>query len=148
MLVINEEKKLLLGERIKRHGRGGIWQFPQGGVEPNLSLEENVIKELTEELGAPADKFQILKKLEATHQYDFDDTPPYAVGRWRGQRQTFWLVRFMGTDSDFKLDAVVPEFTSFQWCTIEEVKTLAEPKRLPGYLPPLVEVETFLGNSS
>lgn len=123
-----------------------MWQFPQGGVEAGLSLEENVIKELTEELGADKKLFRIVQKLKSTHKYDFQKPPAYAIGKWRGQAQTFWLVEFAGKDSDINLSRYQPEFESFRWCTPDEVRKLAEPKRLPGYLKPLEEFEKITGS--
>jgi len=142
MLVFNREKKLFLGER---HGEPGVWQFPQGGVEPELSPEENVIKELNEELGAGPDKFKVVKKLACTHEYEWKEPPEYARRRWRGQSQTFWLVEFVGQDSDIDLKRFEPELMSWRWCTPAEVRCLAEPKRLPGYLKALKEFEEFQG---
>lgn len=138
MLVINQERKIFLGER---KGEPGIWQFPQGGVEQEFSLEENVLRELEEELGAKKSKFRIIRKLESTHSYEFKRPPNYAKGRWRGQTQTFWLVAFEGKDSDFNLDAHQPEFMNFRWCTIEEVRKFTDPIRLPGYEGALSEIK-------
>jgi len=145
MLVFNSEGKLFLGER---HKEAGIWQFPQGGVEDNFSLEQNVLRELEEELGAPAKLFKIIKQLSSTHEYEFDHPPEYAKGVWRGQSQTFWLVQFLGKDSDIKLEQQNPEFMNWRWCCPEEVRKLAEPKRLPGYLKPLSEFEQNLGSKA
>ncbi len=141
MLVFNNERKFFLGER---EAEPGVWQFPQGGVEADLSLEENVLKELNEELGADPSLFKIEKKLRATHEYDFKKPPAYAIGKWRGQSQTFWLVHFKGKDKDIRLDLYEPEFMNWRWCSTAEVKKLAEPKRLPGYLKPLEEAQRYL----
>lgn len=143
MLVLNSSDLLFLGERNRSPG---IWQFPQGGVESKDSLEENVIRELEEELGIEREMISIIKKLKATHEYEFSDPPKYAIGRWRGQSQTFWLVRFKGSDQDIQLDRHNPEMMNFKWCTPEEVRTLAEPRRLPGYQAPLREVEEYLAD--
>ena len=140
MLVYRGEK-LLLAERARQPG---TWQFPQGGAEEELSLEENVLKELNEELGAKKKLFRIEKKLDSTHCYDFREPPKYAVGRWRGQSQTFWLVEFLGQDSDIQLDRYEQELMDFRWCTPSEVRELAEPIRLPGYEAPLLEFEAFI----
>lgn len=141
MIVLNSAGLIFLGQR---HGEAGKWQFPQGGAEPDLSLEENVLRELTEELGAPRDLFAIIKKLNSTHEYEFMRPPDYAKGRWRGQSQTFWLVQFRGADSDINLKAHIPEFDDFKWCTLEEVRKLSEPIRLKGYDKALTEVKDEL----
>ncbi len=140
MLLINRQKKLFLGER---NGEPGIWQFPQGGAEPELTLEENVIKELNEETGARKKLFKIIHKFNAIHEYDFDVPPKYAKGKWRGQSQTFWLVKYLGKNSDFKLDKYEPEFMNFCWCKAEVIKSLVEPKRFKGYKKILAELNTF-----
>ena len=141
MIILNSENHLLLGER---YGEEGIWQFPQGGVEDGGSLEENVYREIEEELGIGRSSVEIIMKLSATHEYDFATPPPYAIGKWRGQSQTFWLVRFSGHDSEINVMGESPEFSSIRWCTPDEVRRLAEPKRKPGYEAPLRELEASL----
>ncbi len=141
MLVYNHAGELLLGKRINRRNH---WQFPQGGAEPELSLRENVVREIREELGIQKRKLGKITKLKATHEYDWIKPPEYAQGRWRGQSQTFWLVEFLGTDSDIDLTADRdPEFQSFKWCSVAEVKRLAAKERLPGYRAALREFSEF-----
>jgi len=141
MLVFNSVHRLFLGERSSEPG---VWQFPQGGIDPGASPEETVHRELNEELGAPINCFKIVTKLKAVHEYEFTKIPKYAAGKWRGQTQTFWLVEFVGSDSQLNLTHHSPEFMSWRWCTPEEVRKFAEPKRLPGYEPALKEFEIFL----
>ena len=138
MLVLNKDNKLFLGER---YGCPGVWQFPQGGAKEKYSLEENVIKELHEELGAERELFTILQKLDAQHEYKFDSTPDYFADKWSGQKQTFWLVRFSGSDSDLNFNRYKPEFMDCKWCSMQEIRELAEPKRLHGYEKAFKEIE-------
>lgn len=143
MLVYNKQGKLFLGERAGKVK--GKWQFPQGGVEPALRLKQNVYKELSEELGLPPECIGKLVKLNARHSYEWDTPPTYARGKWRGQRQTFWLVEFLGKNSDINLEADdEPELQSWKWCSPKQVIKLAEKKRVPGYLAPLAEIEPIL----
>lgn len=141
MLVLNQDNKLFMGERA---GVPGEWQFPQGGIEAEFSEEENVLKELYEELGVEKEHFEILKKLKATNAYDWEQIPEYAKGKWRGQKQSFWLVSFKGKDSDINLSRFEEELMNFRWCTPDEVRTLASPRRLKGYQAPLKELEAYL----
>jgi len=141
MLITNSARQLFLGQRA---GSPDVWQLPQGGVELDQSLTENVLREVHEELGIEPDLVRVVKQLSATHRYDFANPPSYAVGRWRGQEQTFWIVEFVGTDRDIKLDRFDPEFMSYRWCTPQEVRQLAEPKRKPGYQAPLLEFEDWI----
>lgn len=141
MLVYNSEKKLFLAER---NGSPGVWQFPQGGAKSKYSLEENVLRELNEELGADQNCFRIERKCNSTHEYDFAEVPVYAIGKWRGQAQTFWFVEFVGDDSSIQLDRFEQELMSWRWCTVDEVRTLAEPRRAQGYEGALQEFEEFV----
>lgn len=137
MLITNPNKLIFLG---KRTGEANHWQFPQGGEEEGLTQIENVYKELEEELGADRDLFNIVKKLNHTHEYIWETPPNYAIGKWKGQSQTFWLVEFLGTDKDIQLNRHTPEFMSFRWVSIEEVYQLADKRRLKGYQGALEEI--------
>ncbi len=141
MLVYNAQGKLFLGER---RGEKGHWQFPQGGAEPRYTLRENVFRELREELGLRKRHVGSLKKLRATHQYEWRSPPGYAIGRWRGQRQSFWLVEFVGEDGDIDLSNFKePEFRDWRWCSVSEVRRRAARHRLKGYEKPLREFLEF-----
>jgi putative (di)nucleoside polyphosphate hydrolase len=137
MLVYNTKGKLFLGER---YGEPGHWQFPQGGAESRYTLRQNVFRELREELGLKKRSIGKITKLESTHEYEWRTPPRYAHKKWRGQKQTFWLVEFVGTDSDIDLTTHnEPEFASWRWCSVAEVKRSAAPFRLAGYKGPLRE---------
>lgn len=141
MLVYNNKGKLFLGER---DGEPEHWQFPQGGAEPRYTLRQNVIRELREELGLKKRSIGKLTKLQSTHEYEWRTPPRYAHKKWRGQKQTFWLVEFIGSDSDIDLTAYKdPEFASWRWCSVAEVKRRAAPFRIAGYRAPLREFLEF-----
>ena len=145
MLVLNRKGEVFLGERL---GEPGAWQFPQGGVVTGLTLEENVIKELNEELGAPAHRFRIIKKLNATHDYEFIRPPDYAKDKWRGQSQSFWLVAFEGDDGEIDLNrSGEPEFMSWCWCPPEAVLQRVQEIRVEGYRKPLAELKEYRAGS-
>lgn len=141
LLIMNCEQKLFLGERA---GSPGIWQLPQGGVSDHGTEAQAALEEAVEELGADRESFTIIKKLMATHRYDFREPPAYAVGKWRGQEQSFWLLSFNGSDNAIDLGKYQQEFSSYCWCSVSEVRLRAEALRLPGYLAPLLEVEAYL----
>lgn len=130
ILLFNREKNLLLGERNRSPG---VWQFPQGGVEFDRSIEDNVLREIEEELGIPPTAVEIVGCLKARNRYDFDPVPDYAQGVWRGQDQTYWVVRFTGRDDQIRVDTEHPEFSAWGWFSESEVRQKAEPKRMSGY---------------
>jgi putative (di)nucleoside polyphosphate hydrolase len=137
MLVANAQGKLFLGERL---GRPGHWQFPQGGVEPGASLENNVLRELKEELGLRKKNIRSVTKLKARHWYLWKRIPTYAKGKWIGQSQTFWVVRFVGSNEDINVESAEdPEFRRWRWCSVSQVRKLAAKERLGGYEAALEE---------
>jgi putative (di)nucleoside polyphosphate hydrolase len=141
MLVYNCKGRLFLGER---HGERGHWQFPQGGAEARYTPRENVMRELKEELGLKKRHVGKVTKLASRHQYEWRTPPRYALNKWRGQRQTFWLVEFVGDDGDIDLVSYKePEFRSWRWCSVAEVKRRAAPYRLVGYKGALKEFLEF-----
>lgn len=139
MLVYNARGQLFLGERLRNKGH---WQFPQGGAEPAYSLRQNVLRELKEELGIPRRTIGSIRKLKATHKYDWEKVPSYAKGKWRGQSQTFWMVEYRGKRSEIDLDAhKEPEFRRWRWASVSMVRKLAQPRRLVGYEAALKEFQ-------
>ena len=138
LLIRSRDGRLFLGERA---GCPGVWQFPQGGIEPEFSEEENALKEAGEELGVARDRLRAVRRLKAEHRYEFDVVPAYAAGRWRGQAQSFWLLEYLGKDDEIDLARFAAELMAWKWCTPAQVRSLAEPKRLPGYLAALAEFE-------
>lgn len=145
MLIHNRDGQIFLGQRL---GELGVWQLPQGGVDRSYPLEENVIREVHEELGVERERIRVVRRLEATHEYQFIKTPEYYAGKWRGQSQTFWIVEYLGSDAEIDLDRFEPEFSAWRWASVEEVRQLAEPKRVPGYLAPLREFEAYWNSRS
>ena len=140
MLIFNKKGQLFLGER---DGTRGHWQFPQGGVKRGTSPKSSVYREILEELGIKKKKLGKIRKCKATHSYNWKTPPSYAKGKWRGQRQTFWIVEFLGKDSDVDLEHHDQEFMRWKWCTPKQVRRWADAKRIKGYRKPLREFEEF-----
>ncbi len=141
LFVLNLAGLIFLG---RRHGQPQVWQLPQGGVEEQGTLEENALREAHEELGVSLSSLKVIQRLNSTHAYDWAVPPEYAVGKFRGQQQTFFVLEFIGADSEIELNRFSPEFDEFCWCKPEDVRARAEAKRLPGYEAPLREVEQLL----
>jgi putative (di)nucleoside polyphosphate hydrolase len=143
IIIFNSEKKLLLGERFNQPG---IWQFPQGGVEGEDSLENSVVREIEEELGLISDDIKVVCKLNTTNKYRWEKVPPQFVGKFQGQDQTFWLVELVNKNAKFNLDQDHPEFQNIKWTEIDDVISCVEKVRQDGYSKALVEVRKILFN--
>lgn len=108
------------------------WKTPQGGIDKNESDEETAKRELLEELGT--DKFKIIGKSKHERQYDWSDDAVEKAGyRWKGQNQKFFLVEFIGKDSDIKLDT--KEIEKYMWVTKTELLKIIDidHKNFTGY---------------
>lgn len=110
----------------RRKGFPDAWQLPQGGVDDGENIHQAVLRELKEEVGT--DKAEILGEHPEWLLYDL---PPHLLGvawqgKYRGQRQKWFALRFTGQDQDIRLDADPhPEFEEWRWIRLEDLPTLA-----------------------
>ena len=115
-------------------GAAGGWQLPQGGMDPGEDPAAAVQRELAEEIGT--DQATILAEHPEWLTYDL---PPALLGRalggrFRGQRQRWFALRFTGQDSDIRLDLDPhPEFDAWRWAPLEELPDLAVAFKRPIY---------------
>jgi putative (di)nucleoside polyphosphate hydrolase len=107
-------------------GAPGGWQLPQGGMDEGEDPRVAVMRELAEEIGT--DRAVIIGEHPGWLTYDL---PPELLGvalggRYRGQRQKWFALRFLGTDADIRLDADPhPEFDAWRWAELAELPALA-----------------------
>lgn len=143
ILLQNSDGKLLLGKRLGSDlSEKEEWQFPQGGVKKKYSLEENVLREIEEELGLSDELVEIKAKLDCVHEYEWFTPPKYAADKYRGQSQTFWLVEFLGSDSDINVATEEPEFSDWIWVNPDEVLSYTDEVREEGYRKALNELSS------
>jgi putative (di)nucleoside polyphosphate hydrolase len=138
-LLFNRAGLVLVARRAdlpNAEGRAGGWQLPQGGVDPGEDLRRAVLRELAEEVGT--DKAEIVEEHPDWLVYDFP--AELAAGgfriaqKYRGQRQKWFALRFIGEDADIRLDADEhPEFDAWRWARIDELPQLAVPFKRPIY---------------
>jgi putative (di)nucleoside polyphosphate hydrolase len=127
IMLINPAGLAFIGRRIDMPAGLAAWQMPQGGIDPGESPREAAFRELEEEVGT--DKAEILAETEGWLHYDLppDIASRMWSGRWRGQRQKWFLMRFTGTDADINPGTEHPEFDAWEW---------VEPHRLPELIVP------------
>ncbi len=107
-------------------GAPGGWQLPQGGIDAGEDPRGAVLRELAEEIGT--DRAEIIGEHPEWVEYEL---PPELIGKalkgkWRGQRQRWFALRFTGVDSDIRLDADPhPEFDAWRWAKLAELPALA-----------------------
>jgi putative (di)nucleoside polyphosphate hydrolase len=115
-------------------GPAGAWQLPQGGIDKGEDPRDAVLRELAEEIGTG--RAEIIGVHPDWLTYDL---PPHLLGialkgRFRGQRQRWFALRFTGTDSDIRLDLDPhPEFDAWRWAKLAELPALAVDFKRPIY---------------
>lgn len=131
VMLVNAQGKVFAGKRIDQTVEG--WQMPQGGIDDGESPREAVLRELKEETGTT--KAQIIAELPDWLTYDL---PEHLVGiafkgKYRGQKQKWFLLRFTGQDGDIDLHAHEPEFADWKWFDLDELPGLIVPFKKPVY---------------
>ena len=127
VMLINHAAKVFVAQRIDTTLEA--WQMPQGGLDPGEDAEAGALRELEEETGIPPRLVEIIARAKEEMFYDLPDDLLGKLwgGRYRGQRQTWFLARFLGSDRDVNLATPHPEFRAWKW---------AEPRDLPDLIVP------------
>lgn len=146
VMLVNGQGKVFVGRRIDNKD-SGHWQMPQGGVDEGEDLREAALRELEEETGVTPDKAAVLAQAGEELLYDL---PPELMGklwggRFCGQRQTWFLLRYTGEDADIALDAHdPPEFCEYRWVDPEQLPELIVPFKKRVYRAVLEEFRELL----
>ena len=142
VMLVNRRGMAFVGKRIDTK-EGDWWQMPQGGVDDGEDLRDAALRELHEETGVTADKVTIIGQTPEELFYDLPEELMGKLwkGKYRGQRQTWYLARFSGSDEDVNLEAhEEAEFCQWQWIDPERLPEMIIPFKKPVYRQVL---ETF-----
>lgn len=131
VMLLNPDGKVFVGQRLDSTLEA--WQMPQGGTDPGEEPEAAALRELEEETGIPSSRVEVVACARQELLYDLpaDLVGKLWKGKYRGQRQTWFLMRFLGTDADVNLKTSHPEFRAWKW---------AEPAELPHLIVPFKKV--------
>lgn len=114
IILCNADNNVLWARRSKRDG----WQFPQGGMQRQESPEQAMYRELKEEVGLDPSHVRIIGRTREWLRYDLPESMLSSKSRseFRGQKQIWFLLRFLGQESDVVLDGGdKPEFDAWRW---------------------------------
>lgn len=132
IMLLNRDGKVFVGQRIDTTLEA--WQMPQGGLDEGEDAEAGALRELEEETGIRGALVEIVQRCPVDLYYDLPEDMIGKVwkGKYRGQRQIWFLMRFLGTDADIRLDAHEQEFRAFRWSAPADLPTMIVPfkKRL------------------
>ncbi|KQT32413.1 RNA pyrophosphohydrolase [Sphingomonas sp. Leaf412] len=127
IMLLNREGRVFVGQRIDTTLEA--WQMPQGGIDPGEDARAAALRELGEETGIAPDKVSFVAEAVEELVYDL---PPELIGtvwkgKYRGQRQRWFLFRFDGEDSDIRIDTAHPEFRAWRWVAPHELPDVIVP---------------------
>lgn len=113
IMLVNPSREVFVARRIDT--RAEAWQMPQGGIDPGEAPDICAKRELREEIGT--DKAEIVAESRDWYFYDLPDELIGVIwkGKYRGQRQKWYVMRFTGKDSDININTPDPEFCEWKW---------------------------------
>jgi putative (di)nucleoside polyphosphate hydrolase len=122
IVVLNLENKVFVGKR--KDNPFDKWQMPQGGVDLNEPLIKAMRRELLEETSIT--NIKILEEFDQWLEYELPENLVGKIwnGKYRGQRQKWFVVRFLGSDNEIDINTKYPEFIEWQWIDIKKLPNL------------------------
>lgn len=115
VVLIDPRGLIFAGHRIDTQAEA--WQMPQGGIDAGETPRQAALRELTEEIGVAPELVEVLGESPEWLYYDLPDDLVGRIwgGKFGGQCQKWFAMRFLGTDADIRIDTAEPEFNRWQW---------------------------------
>ena len=142
-IVINKKNKIFVGKRSD-NPNNDKWQMPQGGVNDGEDLLSAMKRELEEETSIKSIK--ILKEIDEWTEYEL---PNYLLGkvwkgRYRGQKQKWFILKFIGSDDEVNLKTSHPEFIEWKWVEPENLPKIIVDFKKKLYEKLLLKIKPFI----
>ena len=119
IIVLNNENKVFVAKRIDN--TKNFWQMPQGGVDEGEDFLKAAYRELEEETSIKS--VELIKELDGTITYDLPDRLLGIIwkGKYRGQKQKWFLMKFTGTEQEINIKTKNPEFLEWKWIELDQI---------------------------
>tara|TARA_B110000438_G_scaffold281078_1_gene306903 strand:- start:972 stop:1439 length:468 start_codon:yes stop_codon:yes gene_type:complete len=142
IVLLNKENNIFVAKRIDN--RGNFWQMPQGGVNIGESFLEAAKRELQEETSIKSIK--IIKKLDGWFNYNLPKNLIGKIwkGKYSGQKQKWFIMKFLGNDKEINVKTNNPEFLEWKWTKIDEIVDLVVDFKLNIYKEIKEEVKKII----
>ena len=143
IVLLNKENKIFVAKRIDNPKN--FWQMPQGGVDENENYHEAALRELKEETSV--ESVELIKEIDKKLTYILPDHLIGIIwkGKFKGQTQKWFVMRFIGNDSEININTKKPEFLDWKWICIEDLPKIAVNFKLDVYKILEQEVTKILG---
>ena len=144
VMLINGASKVWVGQRLDNSLEA--WQMPQGGLDDGEAPLEGALRELEEETGIPPHLVEIVgcASRELFYELPADLIGKLWKGRYRGQRQIWFVARFLGTDADINIETEHPEFRAWRWADASDLVDLIVPFKRDLYAAVVAEFAEHL----
>ncbi len=131
IVVLNKENKVFVAKRIDNPKN--FWQMPQGGVDEGEDFLKAAYRELEEETSIK--NVKLIKELDGTITYELPDRLLGLIwkGKYRGQKQKWFLMRFVGIDNEINIKTKHPEFLEWKWVDLDKITDLVVDFKLHVY---------------
>ena len=142
IIVLNKKNKVFVGKR--RDNPGDKWQMPQGGVDEGEDNFTAMQRELIEETSIK--NIKIIKEIENVFEYELPENLVGIIwkGKFRGQKQKWFITRFLGQDSEINLNTRHPEFIKWKWLEPEKLPDVIVDFKKNLYLKLLKEIKLVI----
>ncbi|WP_440634809.1 RNA pyrophosphohydrolase [Candidatus Pelagibacter sp. HIMB1746] len=131
IVVLNKENKVFVAKRIDNPKN--FWQMPQGGVDEGEDFLKAAYRELEEETNIKS--VELIKELDGTITYELPERLLGLIwkGKYRGQKQKWFLMRFVGEDNEINIETKHPEFLEWKWVELDKITDLVVDFKLHVY---------------
>ena len=121
IMLVNAKNKVFVGQRLDRFTNA--WQMPQGGIDEGENPDDAVFRELVEETGVTRNLVRVEAITKDWIYYDFpeDIIDKLWSGKYKGQRQRYYLMRFLGQNDQINIHTKEPEFTAWKWIDLNDL---------------------------
>ena len=142
IIVLNNNNQVFVGKR--KDNPGDKWQMPQGGVDKGEDFITAMKRELVEETSIK--NIKILKEVQNMYQYELPKNLVGIIwkGKFRGQRQKWFITKFLGKDDEINLDTQHPEFIDWKWIDPKDLPEVIVDFKKELYLNLLKEINQFV----
>jgi putative (di)nucleoside polyphosphate hydrolase len=144
MMIINKKKEIFVGKRIDHPSN--FWQMPQGGIDAQEIPSIAALREMDEEVGIKKNKVDLLTESKDWYYYSIpsDLAKTLWKGKYKGQRQKWFLYKFKGTEKDINIHTEHPEFSDYKWVTKDFLVPNIVPFKKKIYEKLLLEFKDYL----